>query len=49
MQINLQANSSNQFNKYSDTSVTINNIDYTKNLLVTRNKVIEIEMQQLLN
>ena len=47
MQANLHFTSGNQFTNYSATMVAVNKIEYSQNLLVTANRIQEINIQSL--
>lgn len=47
MQANLHYNTSNQFNKYSNNSVTINETEFTGNLIVSRDKIDTVSINNI--
>lgn len=47
MQVNLHNNEGNQFTSYSETSVTINQTEYSSNLLVTPLQIKTIDLKSI--
>ena len=47
MDINVHQSSSYQFTSYSDSSVTINNIEYHNNIIVTNTEVINFQVNNI--
>ncbi len=47
MQVNLHSNQGNQFSSYSANSVTINQIEYHNNLLITNQEIEELKLSSI--
>lgn len=49
MQVNLHSTNGNQFTSYTTNSVTVNNQEYTKNIMVTPEDIINLELNDIAN
>ena len=47
MQVNLHSNQGNQFSSYSENSVTINQLEYSENILVSAQEIKPLELNSI--